>query len=215
MAVKVKPALIGVSILTLWLAFLLAFVAVMNWRARGWSLPMGQTLNSLALTALVIIILVVGFEYSFLYNGAGGPSCALSHCPYIYSFVGSSWIWLGNNMVLVSLAIATRAGEGAISARGLMLAYAKAAIPVTPVTESVRLLLDRFTPAQQQENSTRLASPRVRAGLLYAASLAVLIAYMILNDKLADNAPDSGKYVLLLPSLLPPHSTALWFLPGS
>ena len=193
-----KPPLIGVSILTAWLAFLLCLAVLLNWWSRGWSFAVGgDRIHWAKWTGLLSLVLLVGFEFAFLYNGNNLVPCTTT-CKYEYSYVGSSWIWLGNNLVLVSLAIYTwTSGKSqSLSCRGLLVDLLKQrSSGVTSPTATAVLfqLMDRVL----QPNAPRnfwFGSSLIHAGIYYAASLAVLIIYMILNLVLSSNAVDSGRW---------------------
>lgn len=194
MAAEIKPALVGVSILTTWSAFLLCTAAVLNWWSHGWKAPTDNWKhNSVRLLLVVSLALLVGFEFTFLYNGSHHSPCTATSCGFVYSFVGSSWVWLGNNMILVTLAIATvSAARSGLSGRGLVADLIRkqsfAQLDDTPQSQLASVFL-----GSEPERQYLLGSPTRQAALLYAASLCVLIAYMILNQFLSINAPDSGK----------------------
>lgn len=83
LAIRVKPALIGVSILTAVLSFLLCLAGMVNWISRGW-LPVDHNavLPELKAVGLISMLLLVGFEFSFLYNGSvvrGPPPSLIPH----------------------------------------------------------------------------------------------------------------------------------------
>ena len=107
---KVDPPLLGVSFITAWPALLILVFTVLAWRANGWRTSHARgvgayTRSFVRLGCATALALLCGFELAILYNGNNLISNCQIDCSYQYSFVGSSWIWLGNNMVLVTMAV--------------------------------------------------------------------------------------------------------------
>jgi hypothetical protein len=215
------------SFITAWPALLVLVYTLLAWRSSGWLVARTHALKStpthfttVRVGACIATLLLAGFEFAVLYNGNYVVAACKTNCGYEYSFVGSSWIWLGNNMVLVTLVVAgiirppgsvsvsrfvrqallghdveggAGPGVGAGAGAGAGAAGAGAA---AVVREDSRAALVSSMAAADGESTTYFFGSRARhLAVLYVSSVCLLVAYAIINVVLADNAVDSGKYL--------------------
>ena len=192
---------------------------------------LGQSRSSCSAVRVCValsVVFMVGFELCILYNGdhlnaddtstpGAGAAAPTTDDSYDYSFVGSSWVYLGLNMLLVTLAISNlNAVPEKVSVRRLIKAYlrntgakdeeeGKASASEAKEPEPAAATAPGSGPGAAAPSlsdgpgrsvailAAATANRFRRAMLYYVLSVIVLVVYAILNRVLADNDVDSGR----------------------